>query len=51
MKDKPKHSSASLGFGIARETIESPDRRGRTLSARKPKILIVDPDPALRRLM
>ena len=51
MKDKPKHSSASLGFGIAREALESPDRRGRTLSARKPKILIVDPDPALRRVM
>jgi two-component system response regulator GlrR len=51
MKDKPKHSSASLGFGIAREVLESSDRRGRTLSARKPKILIVDPDPELRRLM
>jgi two-component system, NtrC family, response regulator GlrR len=51
MKDTPKHSAASLGFGIAREAPESPDRRGRTLSARKPKILIVDPDPALRRLM
>ena len=53
MKDKPKHSAASLGFGISREVPESPDRRGRTalLSPRKPKILIVDPDPALRRLM
>jgi two-component system response regulator GlrR len=51
MKDTPKHSSASLGFGIAREASESQDRRARTLSARKPKILIVDPDPALCRLM
>ncbi len=51
MKDKPKHSSASLGFGIAREAPESPNRRDRTHSARKPKILIVDPEPALRRLM
>ena len=53
MKDNPKHSAASLGFGIAREAPESPDRRGKTtpLAARKPKILIVDPDPALRRLM
>jgi two-component system, NtrC family, response regulator GlrR len=51
MKDKLKHSVASLGFGIARGAPESSDRRGRTLSTRKPKILIVDPDPALRRLM
>ena len=53
MKDNPKHSAASLGFGIARHAPESADRRSRTapLSANKPKILIVDPDLALRRLM
>jgi two-component system response regulator GlrR len=53
MKDKPKHSPASLGFGIAPASMESPDRRGKTtpLAPGKPKILIVDPDLALRRLM
>ena len=53
MKDNPKHSAASLGFGIARPAPEAADRRGRAapLSANKPKILIVDPDLALRRLM
>jgi two-component system response regulator GlrR len=53
MKDKPKHSSASLGFGIAPASTESLDRRGKTtpLAPRKPKVLIVDPDLALRRLM
>ncbi|HEX3950561.1 MAG TPA: sigma 54-interacting transcriptional regulator [Steroidobacteraceae bacterium] len=53
MKDKPKHSVASLGFGIAPPSTESLDPRGKTaaLAARRPKILIVDPDLALRRLM
>jgi two-component system response regulator GlrR len=53
MKNKPKHSPASLGFGIAPASTESPDRRGKTtpLAPGKPKILIVDPDLALRRLM
>jgi two-component system response regulator GlrR len=51
MKSHPTYSTASLGFGIAPKAPES-RRRGETpLAVRKPKVLVVDPDLAMRRLM
>jgi two-component system response regulator GlrR len=51
MKGTFTHSRASLGFGIAPKGLESQSRRSEITPTRKPKILIVDPDSAMRRLM
>ena len=53
MKRHSRHSTVSLGFGIAPKAPEPRRRRSETapLAARRPKILIVDPDLAMRRLM
>src|SRR3984885_10367297 len=53
MKGKLTPPTASLGFGIAPQ-VREPQRPGdetAPVPARKPKILVVDVDPATRRLM
>jgi two-component system response regulator GlrR len=52
-KPKSPPSRASLGFGILpREKEAKPEVAGRTpLPARRPKVLVVDQDPSLRRIM
>src|ERR1700704_4658298 len=52
MKANPPPPKASLGFGITGKAEEYGYRADDESSAiRKAKILVVDPDPALRRLM
>jgi len=53
MKGKFTSPTASLGFGIAAETQQSQHTSGEAAhaAARKPKILVVDADPAMRRLL
>ena len=53
MKPNSPPPTASLGFGITRREKQS-KRRGTDAepqAARKPKILVVDQDPAMRRVM
>jgi len=53
MKSNSPPPTASLGFGITRKAGDSRRRRdeGETPANRKAKVLVVDEDPALRRLM
>jgi two-component system response regulator GlrR len=53
MKSKMSPPTASLGFGIAPKEQESrrPGGKSAPVAAHKPKILVVDADPAMRRLM
>jgi two-component system, NtrC family, response regulator GlrR len=53
MKSNSPHPTASLGFGITRKEGDSKRQRdeGETSANRKAKVLVVDEDPALRRLM
>jgi two-component system response regulator GlrR len=53
MKGKLTPPTASLGFGIAPQVPESqrPGSETAPAAVRKPKILVVDADPATRRLM
>jgi two-component system response regulator GlrR len=52
MKSDSPPPTASLGFGITRKAEDSRRRKAAEPPAsRKAKILVVDPDPALRRLM
>ena len=52
MKDHSRPITASLGFGIHPKTKASGARdRGAPGTSHKPRILVVDSDPAMRRLM
>jgi len=53
MKSNPPPSTVSLGFGISRQAKDSKHPHGGDESpvVRKVKILVVDQDPAMRRLM